>query len=98
MTQKRELFRVALERTGQIQRGTELVPCKLINLTEKGFQLQSEGTFQVGEDLHLEFTLSENCPIVCTVQVTHVQRPYLGARIARIAPADKTRLSHFIEQ
>jgi PilZ domain len=65
---------------------------------EKGFQFQSKQSFQVGEDLHLEFTLGESCPVVCTVRVTHVQSPYLGARIIRIAPEHQTRLSHFIDQ
>ena len=98
MVQKRELFRVAIERTGQIQRGATTVPCKVIDLTERGFQFQSEESFHVGEDLHLEFTLSESCPIVCTVRVTHVQPPYHGARIIRISSDHLTRLSHFIEQ
>jgi hypothetical protein len=98
MAQKRELFRVVLERTGQIQRGNEVVPCKLIDLTEKGFKFESEGSFHLGEDIHLEFNLSESAPILCTVRVTHVQPPYLGARIIRIAPDHQTRLSHFIDQ
>jgi PilZ domain-containing protein len=98
MTQKRELFRIAINRTGQIRHGAETLLCKVNDMTEKGFQLQVEGAFQVGEELHLEFTLSESCPIVCTVQVTHVRPPYLGARIARISPDQQALLSRFIEQ
>lgn len=98
MAQQRELFRVAIDRTGQIRCGAETVPCKVIDMTEKGFQLQVEGAFRVGEELHLEFTLSETSPIVCTVQVTHVRPPYLGTRIASISPDQQALLSRFIEQ
>jgi hypothetical protein len=98
MSQKRELFRIAINRTGQLRHGAETVLCKVNDMTEKGFQLQVERAFQVGEDLHLEFTLTDTCPIVCTVQVTHVRPPFLGARIARISPDQQALLSRFIEQ
>ena len=98
MAQKRELFRVAIDRAGQIQRGAETLPCKVVDLTEKGFQLRTDGIFYVGETLHLEFALNETRPVVCTVQVTHVRPPYLGAVIARISPDHQAQLSHFIEQ
>ena len=98
MVQKRELFRVAIDRTGWIRQSGQTVPCKVVDLTEKGFQLQSEGAFQVGEDLHLEFTLSESGPVVCTIQVTHVEPPYLGALITKISPDHQRELSRFIEQ
>lgn len=98
MAQKREFFRVAIDRTGQIRHGDETVPCKVIDLTEKGFQLQVEGTFHVDEDLHLEFILSDTYMIACTVQVTHVRPPFLGARITTISPDHQTQLSRFIEQ
>ncbi|HSC56373.1 MAG TPA: PilZ domain-containing protein [Nitrospira sp.] len=98
MTKKRELFRIAINRTGQIRHGAETVLCKVNDMTEKGFQLQVEGAFRVGEDLRLEFSLTDTCPIVCTVQVTHVRPPFLGARIARISPDQQALLSRFIEQ
>ena len=98
MAQKRELFRVAIERTGQIRRGAETLPCEVIDLTEKGFQLRVDGTFHVGEDLQLEFVLNEFLPIICTVQLTHVRPPYLGALIVRISPEHQVQLSCFVEQ
>ena len=52
----------------------------------------------VGEDLHLEFTLSETGPVECTIQVTHVEPPYLGALITKISPDHQRELSRFIEQ
>jgi hypothetical protein len=98
MAQTRELFRVAIDRTGWVRQSGQRIPCNVVDLTEKGFQLQSEGTFQVGEYLHLEFTLSETGPVECTIQVTHVRPLYLGARITRISPDHQLELSRFIEQ
>jgi hypothetical protein len=98
MAQKRELFRVAIDRSGQIQRGSETLPCQVVDLSEKGFQLCVEGSFSAGEVLHLEFPLGESDPIACTVQVTHVRPPHLGAVIAGISPDQRAKLSCFIDQ
>ena len=98
MAQKRELFRVVIDRTGRIQRGSETFPCKVVDLSEKGFQLCVEGIFSAGEVLHLEFSLSESDPIACTVQVTHVRPRYLGAVIAGISPDHQAQLSRFVDQ
>lgn len=98
MTQKRELFRVAIDRICQIRHGGEPVPCKVLDLTEKGFQLQVEGPVQVGDELQLEFNLIEGCPVFCTVQVTHVHPPNLGVRIMEISPEQQAQLSRFIDQ
>ena len=98
MAQKRELFRVAIDRTGLIRRGAETFPCRVIDLTERGFQLRTDGAFHAGEVLNLEFVLNETSSIKCTVQVTHVRAPYLGAVITTISPDYQTQLSHFIEQ
>ena len=98
MAQKRELFRVAIDRTGQVQRGAEVVPCHVVDLTEKGFRLQLEGVYTAGEVLHLEFALSARDLLACTVQVTYVRPPFLGAVIAGISPDHQMRLSRFIDQ
>jgi hypothetical protein len=98
MAQNRELFRIAIDRTGQIQRGAETLPCQVVDFTEKGFQLSIEGVFQPGEVLHLEFALNERDPVACTVQVTYVRPPHLGAVIAGISPDHQARLSRFIDQ
>ena len=98
MAQKRELFRVAIDRTGLIQRGAETFPCRVIDLTEKGFQFRTDGAFHAGEVFHLEFALNETSSVMCTVQVTHVRAPYVGAVITTISPDYQTQLSRFIEQ
>ena len=98
MAQNRELFRIAIDRTGHIQRGAETLACEVMDLTEKGFQLRSDGAFHVGDELRLEFVLNEPLPIVCTVQVTHVRPPYLGALIVGISTDHQDQLARFVEQ
>jgi len=98
MIQKREFFRVAVERTGQIARGAEVSPCEVLDLTGKGFQLRTSLSDAVGDMVELEFRLTKTVPIQCTVEITHAASPQFGARITRISPAHQKCLSQFIEQ
>lgn len=50
MGEQRRLFRILIDRGGEIHRGDETYPCKIIDLTEKGFQLESNGGVRVGDD------------------------------------------------
>ena len=98
MIQKREFFRVVIERTGKIARGAEIAPCEVLDLTEKGFQLRTGLSVAVGDRLELEFRLTKAGPIQCTVEVTYAAFPQFGARITRISPSHQDCLSQFIEQ
>jgi hypothetical protein len=98
MGNKRELYRIALDRGGEIRRGTEVSPCTILDLTEKGVQLTANLPAQAGETLQLEFSLTSHCTIHCTVLVTRVSGPQIGACITDISPEDQQHLSQFIEQ
>ena len=98
MAKQRQLFRLALDRSGNVWRGEEVFPCQVIDLTEKGVRLQIESTFGVGEELQLEFALTEGNAIGCAIRVTHSQPPQLGAEIVQMTPDHQARLSHFIEE
>jgi PilZ domain len=98
MANQRQLYRVAIDRTGHVRRGDETLSCNVLDLTEQGVRLQIDGTFSVGEKLHLEFALTDAEVLVCTVQVTHSRPPQIGAAIVYIAPDHQRRLSSFIEQ
>ena len=63
MSQKREFFRIAIERTGQIVRGGEAAPCEVLDLTEKGFQLRTDLPVVMGESVELEFPLTKEASI-----------------------------------
>lgn len=98
MNQKREFFRVAIERIGQIAKGAEAASCEVLDLTEKGFQLRTDLPVAMGDSLELEFPLTKEAPVQCTVEVTYVASPQLGARITKISPEHQQCLSQFIEQ
>ena len=98
MTDQRQLYRVAINRTGQVRRGRQAYSCLVIDLTEHGVRLQAEGAFTAGEELHLEFALTDLDPLACTIQVTNRRPPYMGAAIIQMASDQQKRLSSFIEQ
>ena len=98
MGQQREFFRVAIERTGQIVRESEVAPCEVLDLTEKGFQLRTDLSALIGDGLELEFRRTKVAPIHSTIEITHAASPQFGARITRISPEHQRCLSQFIEQ
>ena len=98
MGNKRDLFRIAMDRAGEIRRGTEVSPCTVLDLTEKGFQLRADVPVQVGERLELVFLLEKDAPLQCTVEVTHLAAPQFGSRITSISSEHQACLAQFIEQ
>lgn len=98
MAHTRELFRVRLERTGEIRRGETVAGCELLDLTEKGVQFKTALPVEAGELLRLRFSLTDDCIITCTIQVARASTPYVGATIAAISSDDQQQLSRFIEQ
>jgi hypothetical protein len=98
MAKQRQLFRIAIDRTGEVRRGSETLACNVVDLTEKGVRLRIDGTFRTGEELHLRFPLTEADLFECTIEVTHSRPPEIGAAIVRMAPDHEARLSRFIEE
>ncbi len=98
MANQRQLYRLAIDRTGHIQRGDETFTCNVMDMTEQGVRLWSDGTFRVGEELRLKFALTEGDVLACTIHVTHSDPPHIGAAIIGIDPEHQRRLSSFIEQ
>lgn len=98
MHQKREVFRVTLDRQGRIRRGTEVSDCHVVDLTEKGVQLKIEMPVRVGEVMELEFFLSDTAHIHCMIQINHVILPHVGAAIVRISAEHQEQISRFIDQ
>ncbi|HJT20439.1 MAG TPA: PilZ domain-containing protein [Nitrospira sp.] len=97
MGHQRELFRIALERTGELRRGHVSAVCEVIDLTEKGIQLKTLLPVEIGDTLQVAFELTPQRTIHCTVLVTRVSPPSVGACISDISPDDQKHLSHFIE-
>jgi|RhiMetdeSRZDD1v2_1073273.scaffolds.fasta_scaffold148765_3 PilZ domain len=98
MAKQRQLFRIAIDRTGEVRRGNETFTCNVVDLTEKGVRLRIDGTFRLGEALQLIFPLTETDRVECVIEVTHHRPPQVGAAIVRMASEDEARLSRFIEE
>jgi hypothetical protein len=98
MSEQRQLYRVTIDRTGHVRRGDDTFPCNVIDVTEKGVRLRIEGTFRQGEELYLEFPLTDSEVLACAIQVTNRRPPHMGAVIVHMAPDQQDRLSSFIEQ
>jgi hypothetical protein len=98
MADQRQLYRVAIDRTGQVRRGDKAYTCQIVDLTEHGVRLEINGTFLTGEKLQLEFALTDADLFACTIQVTNCRPSYIGAVIVQVAPEQQKRLTRFIEQ
>jgi len=94
--QKREFYRIAVDRSGTVRRGGESVACDVLDLTEKGVQLTTDLAVRVGETLELDFSLTDAVEIHCSILVTRVSGKSVGSCISDIAPGDQERLSRFI--
>lgn len=98
MEQKRGLFRLSIKRAGRLVQGTATIPCEVLDLTDKGMLIHAHCAASVGDELQLEFPLTPMVMFQCTICVTHVAPPHLGARIAAISPDHQLSLSRFIDE
>jgi hypothetical protein len=98
MQDKREEYRVRIHRTGQLRRGSDVAPCELIELTETGVLVQSDLHVTIGEAVDLDFDLTPDCPIHCTILVTHAALPHFGGLISSISPEHQQHVARFIKQ
>ncbi|MDQ6736042.1 MAG: PilZ domain-containing protein [Nitrospirota bacterium] len=98
MDQKRGLFRLSIKRTGRLIQGTDVATCEVLDLTDKGMLIHAARTVSIGDELQLEFPLTPTTLLQCTIHVTHVAPPHLGARIASISSEHQQSLSRFIDE
>lgn len=98
MGQQRGLYRVVIDLAGTLHRGEEVSPCEVLDLTEKGLRFRTSTTVSLHEELQLQFTLPDGRPIRCSIQITNIMPPFVGARIASISSEHQQQLSRFIEQ
>jgi hypothetical protein len=98
MNQHREQYRILIERTGRLQRNGKVTNCHVWDLTELGFQVQTELDLSIGELVHLDCVLDLDSRIECALLITYARTPIAGGRIVDISPEHQTRLTRFIEQ
>jgi len=87
---------MAIDRTGWVRCNRKTVPCRVLNLTDKGFQLRVEDLFAPGDILHVEFPLMEQEFLACTIKVSYARPPVIGA--VGISSHHQRLLSRFIDE
>jgi hypothetical protein len=98
MDQKRGLFRLSIKRTGRLIQGTDVAPCEVLDLTDKGMLIHADCAVSLDDELQLEFPLTPTSLLQCTIHVTHVAPPHFGVRIASISSEHQQSLSQFIDE
>ena len=98
MEQKRALFRVRINKVGQISHGSDVASCEVTDLTEKGTGLKSELALATGDEVTLDFDLTPQCHIHCKLQIVKSSAPSAGGVFTTIAPEQHRAIMRFIEQ
>lgn len=94
---KRKHSRVDVGCIGRLQRGSLSAPCKVLDVSESGVRLESRLFVKSGEVLQLGIDLERGRSLTCELEVIHVRKPKLGAKIVSISPADRERLTHILD-
>ncbi len=94
---KRKHSRIDVGRAGRLQRGALSAPCKVLDVSESGVQLESRLFVKKGEVLQLLIELDRGKTLSCELEVVHVRAPKLGAKIRAISAEDRERLIQILE-
>jgi len=90
--------RVAVSCCGILRLGDNAAPCHIQNMCSRGFLIRAAKDLPVGRVLHLTCELYAGCSVECTVQVRHVNRDCLGARVIEISDDDRLLCRRFLAE
>jgi hypothetical protein len=79
--EKRAEPRIPVNFRGTLTQDGTTTPCVIQNMCSRGFLIQANKTLPVGHSLRLTCELYTDCNVECTVQVRHVNRDSLGAKV-----------------
>jgi hypothetical protein len=94
---RREEPRISLRRPGELRSGTTIIPCVLQDLSSKGFRIQTEQKYSVGEVLVFVCELAPAKTLHCKVEVRHVFEACIGTKILEISSAAAALLDGFLK-
>jgi hypothetical protein len=78
--------------------GDAVAPCLIVNMCLRGFLIKATEDLPVGKLVHLTCELEAGTTIECEVQVRHVNRQCLGAKLVEISDECRTVCRRFLEQ
>ena len=90
--------RISVSCSGTLRLGDTSAPCFIQNMCSRGFLIRSSKELPVGKVLHLRCELYPERSVECTVEVRHVNRDCLGARVIDISDDGKILCKRFLEE
>jgi PilZ domain-containing protein len=96
--EKRAEPRVWVNFPGTLTHGDATAPCVVQNMCSRGFLIRHSKELPVGHVLRLKCELYPSQSVECTVQVRHVNRESLGARVVEISEDGKILCQRFLEE
>ena len=97
-TELRAEPRVAVSCSGTLTLGDKSAACHIQNMCSRGFLIKFSKELPVGQTLRLTCELYPERSVECTVQVRHVNRECLGARVVEISDDGKILCRKFLEE
>ena len=90
--------RVPVSCRGTLRLSDDTVPCHIQNMCSRGFLIQFSKELPVGRVVHLTCELYPDCTVECTVQVRHVNRDCLGARVTAMSEEHQLLCRKFLAE
>lgn len=90
--------RIAVSCRGTLRLGETSAPCLIQNMCRRGFLIKFSKELPVGKVLQLRCQLYPEQSVECTVQVRHVNRGCLGARVIEISEDGEMLCRKFLEE
>jgi hypothetical protein len=97
-TELRREQRAAVSCKGTLTLGDQSAPCLIQNMCSRGFLIKFSKELPVGHVLQLRCELDPARSVECTVQVRHVNRDCLGARVIEISDDGMILCRRFLEE
>lgn len=90
--------RVSVSCRGTLSLGETSSSCLIQNMCSRGFLIKFTKELPVGQVLQLRCELYPERTVECKVQVRHVNRECLGARVIEISDDGKILCQQFLEE
>jgi hypothetical protein len=98
-TELRSEPRVPVSFRGTLRIGVnDAVPCHIQNMCSRGFLIRATEGLPIGRLLHLTCELYPERRVECTVQVRHVNRDCLGAKVMEMSEDDQSLCRTFLAE
>ena len=91
--------RIPVSFPGTLRAGAEnAVPCRIQNMCSRGFLIRAAQELPVGRLVHLTCELYPDARVECTVQVRHVNRDCLGAKVTEMSEEHQMLCRKFLAE